>query len=109
MWTKREARPTGAAIDNADFLTRSKRGQGTVALTEAEMAGQFSRRQLAEGVQSVTVVLATGCPGAMPADHTEVECTPSVDWTASVVVQLSSTITTGIHAYQLWEMGACSL
>ena len=43
-WTKRTGRPTGVAIDDVDFLTRLKQGQGTV---EGDDGGEdrFGREQ----------------------------------------------------------------
>ena len=85
----RTGRPTGVAINDADFLTRLKQGQGMVALTEAERAGQFSSRQLAEGVY-----IRDGGSHWVPADDTEVEWsfptatspTAHVEWTASQIL-----------------------
>ena len=88
-WMLRTGRPTGVAINDADFLTRLKQGQGMVALTEAERAGQFSSRQLAEGVY-----IRDGGSHWVPADDTEVEWsfptatspTAHVEWTASQIL-----------------------
>ena len=74
-WTKKTGRPTGDVIDDADFLARVKQGQGTVTLTEAEMAGDFSRRHLAKGVH-----IRDDSDHWVPANDTEVEWSTRPVW-----------------------------
>ena len=114
-WMKKTGRPTGDVIDDANFLARVKQGQGTVTLTEAEMAGKFSRRHLATGVH----IRDGDGDHWVPANDTEVEWsiptttspTAHVEWTVSQILahlEVSALTDDQLRQYATTCVGRCS-